>query len=180
MILNRNKICNYQREVFEIAKRHGWHETEISDESYIALAIVEIAEAVNADKVDRYCHALIDIDRLPDDEFKTYYEENVKDTVETEIADAVIYLLDYAFVRWGDNLNWQHYESVPPYRNNTFLKNAYILIRQTLGTLFPSVAESVFFCYKWAKQLGFDLDAHIKCKMRYNDLRPYRHGGKKY
>lgn len=25
-----------------------------------------------------------------------------------------------------------------------------------------------------------DLDTHIKWKMKYNELRPYKHGGKKY
>lgn len=27
---------------------------------------------------------------------------------------------------------------------------------------------------------GIDLDTHIKWKMKYNELRPYKHGGKKY
>lgn len=181
MSLYNIKIGSYQRSVFEIAKRHGWHETEMPWDSYIALAIVEICEAINADRVDHYCRQnLTDIDRLSDDEFKAFYEENVKDTVETEIADAVMYLLDYAYVRWGDNLNWDHYDVALPYKNGTFLNNAYVLIKQVLGILFPGVAEGVYFCYKWAEYLGFDLDAHIKCKMRFNDLRPYRHGGKKY
>ena len=31
-----------------------------------------------------------------------------------------------------------------------------------------------------ADQLGIDLEWHIEHKMKYNELRPYKHGGKKY
>ena len=35
---------------YKIAKEHGWHEQELSDETYLMLIITEIAEAVNADR----------------------------------------------------------------------------------------------------------------------------------
>ena len=35
--------------------------------------------------------------------------------------------------------------------------------------------------YAWAESLGIDnLDDHIRWKMKFNELRPYKHGGKKY
>ena len=38
----------------------------------------------------------------------------------------------------------------------------------------------VQFMYAWAESLEIDLDWHIDAKMRYNAMREYRHGNKKY
>ena len=35
---------------YQIAKAHGFHEKEVSDETYLMLIITEISEAVNADR----------------------------------------------------------------------------------------------------------------------------------
>ena len=35
---------------YKIAKSHGWHDKELSDETYLMLIITEIAEAVQADR----------------------------------------------------------------------------------------------------------------------------------
>ena len=35
---------------YSIAKAHGFHEKEYSDETYLMLIITEISEAVNADR----------------------------------------------------------------------------------------------------------------------------------
>ena len=35
---------------YKTAKAHGWHDKELSDETYLMLIITEIAEAVQADR----------------------------------------------------------------------------------------------------------------------------------
>ena len=39
---------------YQIAKAHGFHEKEVSDETYLMLIITEISEAVNADRKGRF------------------------------------------------------------------------------------------------------------------------------
>lgn len=45
MNLNELRDCAYLT-----AKEHGWHDKELSDETYLMLIITEIAEAVQADR----------------------------------------------------------------------------------------------------------------------------------
>ena len=43
-----------------------------------------------------------------------------------------------------------------------------------------SISDCVSYMFDWAQHLGSDLGQHIEWKMKYNKLRPYKHGGKKY
>lgn len=47
-------------------------------------------------------------------------------------------------------------------------------------TFEDEIADAVIRCLDMSAHLGFDLEAHILAKMRYNTLRPIMHGGKKY
>jgi hypothetical protein len=42
------------------------------------------------------------------------------------------------------------------------------------------ISDSVSFMFDWAHHLDIDLWQHIEWKTKYNELRPYKHGGKKY
>jgi hypothetical protein len=48
------------------------------------------------------------------------------------------------------------------------------------GTFEEELADVVIRCLDMAAFKKIDLEHHILCKMRYNTLRPIRHGGKKY
>ena len=87
---------------YKIAKAHGWHDKELSDETYLMLIITEIAEAVQADRDNR--HADIEAFKKYEDriDFKENFERQIKNTVEDELADVVIRCLSFAGHRRWD------------------------------------------------------------------------------
>lgn len=88
---------------------HGWHEESLSDEHFLCLLISELMEAVEADRKNRHAsvkffnhsidYALREL-HLTEQNFSNYffnsYKENIKGSVEEELADACIRIFDLA------------------------------------------------------------------------------------
>lgn len=186
--MNLNELKN---RAYKTAKAHGWHDKELSDETYLMLIITEIAEAVNADRAGK--HAFRDkfeVSLKSDDDgemFSMLYEQYIKNTVEDELADVVIRCLSFAGHRGWD------LQDIPANVHDTSATEKYIgdltfaeIAFGICGNIFRvgnirKVVEGVLwttiaYCY-WR---GIDIDWHVEQKMRYNELRPYKHGGKAY
>ena len=89
MEINFNEIA---REIFEGNKRRGFTENEIGTD--LMLIVSELGEALEADRKSKYADA--QSYRLAGDTFiKENFECFIKDTLEDEIADAIIRLLDF-------------------------------------------------------------------------------------
>ena len=96
-----------------------------------------------------------------------------------ELADIVIRLLDYINMRWGDKYDWWYNPSsfrIP----DDFPVAAWKLVKEHLNEGSMNVRDSIQYVLEWAEKLNIDIEQHIKWKMRYNSLRSYKHGGKKY
>ena len=87
------------------AVKHGFWEGRPSDKHFLCLVISELMEAVNAHRRNKFARVpanrkeTIFDDRTFHHEnkyFRENFEEYVKDTVEDELADAAIRLLDIA------------------------------------------------------------------------------------
>ena len=186
MILSIEKMQRFSALAFKIATEHGWHEERLPDINYVGLAITEVSEAVNADRKDKYTklcpYDLSKEEELDDVAFQAFYEKELKDTVESELADAVIRLLDYAYLKWGDQMDWiRRADKVHlPDAKASFIETFTFLVQQVIGPDMWQVVDAVQFIYEWADILEFDLDNHIEWKCRFNSLRPYKHGNKKY
>ena len=175
-----------KQEAFETAKAHGWHDEELPDETYLMLIITEIAEAVQADRKDRHTDvdlfkALLETYADDDALWKYEFEKHVKNSVEDELADIIIRCLDLAALR-GIGL-----DRVPSYvtsycidksiAKRDFPTFAYFLTFKAVnGDVTDVLARVIAYC----KQKDIDIEWFIEQKMKYNKLREYKHGNRKY
>ena len=179
--MNTDKLSRWSKEIHETATAHGWHEEKHSPEHYLGLIMTEVAEAVEADRKDRKFKLCCCV---PDDGkfFVGWYNEWVKGSVDEEFADIVIRLLDMAYEIHGKNMEYISDRFIGTHfnKNLPFIKNAWNFVRYVLDYGWIEINDSIRFIYDWAEHLGIDLDQHIEWKIRYNSLRDWKHGGKKY
>jgi len=179
---------------YSIAKAHGFHEKEESDETYLMLIITEIAEAVNADR--KNYHARIkefedwqkewdkELKDCPYSEhytannFKDHFQAYIKDSVEDELSDVAIRLLDFAGER---NIELDvPLHSFLIIENSTFCENCFEICSELINRYVDNIGYSIRYVLANLFQLShfysIDLFKFIDLKMKYNELRPYKNG----
>ena len=180
---------NYLKEladkIHDNSVNKGFWNTELSDEHCLCLVVSELMEAVEADRKEKYA----DIEKFKDrtinfDEKKySVYSENyfklfIKDTVQDELCDAYIRLLDLVGAR---NIELDFKYKYPKFKG-TFTENVFRIIT-SLTNYKWSVSERINYALmsieSLSKSMDIDLIYHVELKMKYNELRPYLHG-KKY
>lgn len=189
------KLNELKTEAYEIAKANGWHDKEYSDEHWLMLVITEISEAINADRKGNHADEarIAYFKRMTeghdDFDFKTYFEQNIKDTFEDECADVVIRLLDLAGLINTDvpTMNTLRITANVANTSDTFLKKS---VTETLfsvccmitneGTISHAISVAITGMFAISDKYRFNLMWFIEQKMKYNRLRGYHHGGKKY
>lgn len=183
---------------YEIACEHGFHDEELSNEHCLCLVISELMEAVEADRKSRHfdkekykigeyaeCQGWL----TNEEKFINVFNKYIKDTVEDELADASIRLLDLAGFRKIDieDFDEEEIDDLDESCNGeTFTESIYAI------SIIPIKAE-LGYDYKLDRQLNYMLSAiiglanhlnidlfwHIEQKMKYNQSRERMHG-KKY
>ena len=177
MELKENKLNKWAKEIHDNATAHGWHEEKHSPEHWLSLIMCEVAEAIEADRKNKRCMRKEVSKYMP---FDRFYFDWVKGTVEEEFADIVIRLLDMKYEIYGDDFNWMSAYVAEPLPKHSICENAWLFTKALLVATQSGIVVSIAFMYNWAELLGIDLDQHIEWKMKYNESRPYKHGGKKY
>ena len=187
-----SRLAELASAVHATAVEKGWHEKENTDRTYRMLVITEVAEAVEADRkglygnTEEYKKTLEIYGRQKmsseglDALVRKYYYDKIKPSREAEMADIVIRLLDFAYAKYGNEIDWGNVYIVRPLGHFCFADNADLFIEEVLGTGSMNIASSILYLYEWANLLDFDLEWHIEQKMRYNKGRSYHHGGKAY
>lgn len=171
-------------ECYKIACDHGFHAVRYSPQHFLCLVISELMEAVEAHRKDHRAN-LNGLKGVSQATFDMYFEMYVKDTVEDELADTAIRILDLAGVlavnigiRFWFSVN-QHQEDLVDYyrKNHSFTEVIYRIV--SLLTYPVRYGEAMYMLFVLAGLMGFDLMEHIRLKMQYNRTRERLHG-KKY
>lgn len=185
--MNLNELRN---KAYKCACDHGFHDDEKSNEHFLMLVISELSEAVEADRkgkrADVESYNILSKASIERTGNPRYFNEvafchKIKDTIEDELADAVIRLLDLAGLKAIDTNGIIVLSDVVS-KKKTFTENCYAIIKDIVNykyTLQENVNYSTRQIFKLAEFLGIDLSWHIEAKMKYNELRVAKHG-KKY
>lgn len=102
--MNNMDLNALRDRAYKTACEHGFHDTELSNEHCLCLVISELMEAVVADrkgKRSKISTFNMDYNRYPalvneEKRFICAFEKHIKDSVEDDLCDAVIRLLDLA------------------------------------------------------------------------------------
>lgn len=180
MQMDLNKLA---KEAYEIAKAHGWHEEENSDEHYLMLILTEIAEAVQADRKDKRARVET-FKREMEEGFSCAYYQYMSSTVEDELSDIVIRCFDLEGLRGIDleSVDAIIDDVVGLREDKGFIDLCYMLsgvatsnerTKEKICTIIASV-------FAYCKFKGIEIEWFVEQKMKYNRLRPFKHGGLKY
>lgn len=187
--LNELRDCAYR-----IAREHRFHDKEFSNMHYLMLVITELSEAVEADRkgkrADLYRFKRVYERHKTFMEIKYAFEKYIKDSVEDELADAVIRMLDLAGLRGVDLSEIAEQISVYACKkraeffdlnSSDFTELIFSVIAKIVKIYnIPDIVNIVItLCFTIAHAYDIDLLWHIEQKMKYNELRPKLHE-KKY
>lgn len=189
MVKNLNKIA---KEIYEANRSKGFHDEEHSYEHMMCLVISELMEAVEADRKGRKtsyhpeenfgAHAIME-----DEKFKEWFECTTKDTVEDELADAVIRLFDTAGALGLELKSESINELVKAFNEEKastmkFTECIYVIVFAIVDTPYDhssttrSIRDGLALIIGYCSALNIDLWKHVELKLKYNSLRPYKHG----
>ena len=180
-IYNWDNIVPLALYAHQQAEAKGFWEEKHHEDHYLMLVVTELAEAVEADRKGKWAkidHDTIDtLERIEGAAYAQMFLREVKDTVEDEIADACIRLLDLVGSKAKEDEEMGVIYVCPPYYKKT-LTHMLFRVCKTLHEDNPlnyplSLLKAISDYYK------FDLMAHIRLKMKYNATRHALHG-KKY
>lgn len=188
-----NKEFNWDEAIslaHKTAVEHGFWDGTPNYEHLAMLVITELSEAIDADRHDRHadteeyeagCAFVNEYIIATDDRIKgcrTAFKECIKDTVEDELADACIRIMDM-----------MGYYKISFIRDNTFTSDldkplCEFCFRVTEALMAPhgeiyACAKALNMLLAYAERNGIDIEWHIHEKMAYNEQRP-RLNGKKY
>lgn len=193
ILYNADTLNRYAKDCHRRAVAKGFWDELHSVGHYLMLAFGELHEAIEADRIGRWAKLTPErIEELRGLEGAAYAQaflRLVKDTVEDELADAVIRLADL----YGRILEEK------PRLQNKRLEDEYVPRAECLAEwpltkavysakciLFDTawadnsiIRRAVLLIVTYASSIGINLMAHIELKLKYNETRPALHG-KKY
>lgn len=187
-------------EIHKNAVNKGFWDEELPPSHYQGMIVSELGEMINAHRAGLITKVDLDelINETDDEIFKKRFKEEVKNNYEDEGADVVIRALD-ALANNGESemrthlvdtlsqmdknlrIELEEKDKMETYKELSMPSRAYYIIRTAgymdiqyglVGSLCHIITEMRLI----AETLGFDLMKHIQVKMRYNEMRPYKHG----
>lgn len=192
-LYNAETLNRYAKDCHQLSVAKGFWDVPHSVGHCLMLAYGELHEAIEADRIGKWAkltpEAVKNLRVVSDGAFTKAFLWFVKDTVEDEIADAVIRLLDLLgwMIESGgplvsiDYVRGEFGNTAPPKEFTDALLR--VVCSSVLPFSFCSTLDAVLDPIKSLEQLcdhlGIDLMTHIELKLKYNATRPALHG-KKY
>lgn len=180
--MTTKELNELKDKAYQNAKAHGFHDEEYSDEHYLMLIITELSEAVEAHRKGKRA------DVKSYEEYAEYWKDKdlsfqkyMKDTLEDELADAVIRLLDFAGLK---EIDLKYFKPYPPEKKDGFTEDVFVVVCTIAANYICYKLDNLFrVCIEIIEQIaiknGFDLWYFVKEKMKFNEGREKLHG-KKY
>lgn len=196
-IITKEDLEVLSKQAFESAKSKGFYsDTGIDTTFYLMFIIVEMSEALQADRKDRHgsiedYESEIEMDR----DFPTAYRNSLEGTVESEFADIAIRILSLlGSIMDSEKIELMEDEDLTgEYKLAKFIfgfdlvEDLYRLIEK-IGVcdlndspnwyLVKHLQEILMDIFAIAHSNNINLMEHIKLKMKFNESRPYLHGCK--
>lgn len=183
----RPDLNRLAKEIFEANKIKGFHDKDTSNETLLMLVITELSEAVDADrKGRRFSLEEYELQTMTEcqgwltkeEKFKNVFQRVVKDTVEDELADAAIRLLDLAGLRELHIPEINHVGC--DFVLYKFPENIFSLIELVINykdiDLSKRIVSIIGYIEELCEFLSIDLWLHVELKLEYNKTRPHKHG----
>lgn len=182
-MINKEKTDDFIRRAYQTACDHGFHDEEKSNAHWMMLVLSEIGEMVEADRKNRHA----DIARYEHDgEDTEAFEEHIKSSLEDETADVCIRLFDFFGMKGAEpelfydgKGDWERLFSKMSVCEQCYelVQGATMIYNESgLDEISEIGGSLVRFCFDFAEWHGFDLEWHIKEKMKYNESRARMHG----
>lgn len=190
--MEEQELKKYAGRIFTAARNKGFQPGDVSIYHMLALIVAEVGEVIDADRngrranVESFENVIAGIDWGKDGAQRTWvwsFKHAIKDSIEDEMADVVILLLELA-QRIGHDFDRPF---VARYRRNftdfDTCENAFALMK---GIVNPGIALqhrvrwAIEFVFAWHDSLpnkrGTDLRWYIDRKIEYNATRPPKNG----
>lgn len=176
--MTRPDLNELSKQIYEANKEKGFHEKEHANKHYLCLVVSELMEAVEAHRKDKYADlATFEqyFNSQEDVQYDNLFISTIKDTVEDELADAVIRMLDLAGLKKYNLSNIPFNSNISEYKE--FTENVFDIISEIIchedeEALYWGIRQIEHLC----RRMKIDLWKHIDYKLKYNSTRPYKHG----
>lgn len=206
-MITKEQTKDFIARAYDIAVKHGFHDQSLSVGHCMMLVLSEISEAVEADRRGRYANIPKERENTIFDpcvfhkdnvHYVDTFKENIKDTVEDELADVAIRLFDLCgTLNITPTDRFESYRELfkdfrKNYQRHSFCERAFVLSAilchadgasvtdDGSGKSLPDIiGAALFFLFAMAEDMNVDFIRHIELKMEYNETRPKKHG-KKY
>lgn len=196
--MTKETLNELAKAAYENAKAKGFYDKPVNFPERIALIHAELSEALEADRAGKrfeggkYLGLNIttdDAQKMQAKYFKDWYGAVVKGTIEEELSDVVIRILDLAGHDKHEFTGDLDLAGFNPKVNTgtpgVLAASHYQVSRALMEWIIEeeywwNLETTLDYLWTLSQKLGIDLETHIRLKIRYNSIRPEMHGGKKY
>ena len=191
--MNTEELNALRDRAYKTAVEHGFYEDAKPDAYYLGLVMSEMGGAINADRKGLRANVVRFVEDMElGNPFKESFEAHIKDSLEDELADIVIRLLDFAGLRGYELSTDEDLDlfilSALEELKTSGLPGLLLIFTYALfynfkfNNLENCVCRTILIisgCFKKTTGRDYDLWWFVKQKMKYNELRP-KLNGKKY